>query len=92
MRCGAVLYREGILRAAGCRAKHRRMSSKTFSDRFDESSKSGIYCKAPLNTAATHREAKEDNGDAAKAVQKHQTKNSMFLTRLQKLCHNTRLS
>ena len=43
---------------------------KTFFDGFDETEKSGIYCKAPLNTAAFRKTAKEDRGVAVKAVQK----------------------
>jgi hypothetical protein len=51
---------------------------KTFFRTFDDSPKSGIYCKAPLNTAALHRKAKEDSGDAAKAAQEDQIKKSDF--------------
>jgi len=65
---------------------------KTFFTRFDARPKSGIYCKAPLNTAATHWEAKEDRGDAAKAARMDQIKNLIFLTSFQKLMYTTRLS
>jgi len=80
---GELLYRE-----AEDASTARRLPSwtprifKTFFSEFDEAPKSGIYCKAPLNTAALHRKAKEDRGDAAKAARKDQIKNLIFLTTL----------
>jgi hypothetical protein len=79
----------------GSHAYHDRAGAniiKTFFSKFDESPESGIYCKAPLNTAATHREAQEDSGDAAKAARIDQIKNLIFLTSFQKLMYTTRLS
>jgi hypothetical protein len=65
---------------------------KTFFSLFDESPKSGIYCKAPLNTAAIHRKAKEDRGRRSKSSAKRSNKKYDFLTAQQKLMYTTRLS
>jgi hypothetical protein len=55
---------------------------QNFSQRFDEPSKSGIYCRAALITATTLREANENSADAAKAAQEDQIKKLIFLTTL----------
>ena len=65
---------------------------KTFFSTFDESQKSGIYCKAPLNTAAIHRKAKEDRGRRSESSAKRSNKKFDFLTAQQKLMYTTRLS
>ena len=53
-------------------------SLKTFFSQFDEGPKSGIYCKAPLNTASRQKTAEADSGEAVKAAQRDQAKKSNF--------------
>jgi len=59
---------------------------------FDERSKTVVYCKASLITTKPSKVRCSGEEMPVKAVQKKMSENPDFLTSLQKLCHNTRLS